>query len=49
MSSIVEDVLIEAGDCEDHSKRSTCKGLFLNLQVISRLMDELIVYFYKYN
>ena len=33
MSSMIEDDLIVGGDCEDQSKRSTYKRLFLNLQV----------------
>ena len=27
------------GDCEDRSKRSTCKGLFCNLQLVSLHME----------
>ena len=39
MSSTVEDDSVVAGECEDRSKRSTYKGLFLNLQVVCRLME----------
>ena len=48
MGFTVEEDLEEVGDCEEHSNRSTCKGLFLNLWVVCRLMEEWIVYVYEY-
>ena len=39
ISSTLEDVSVVLGDCEDHSKRSTFKGLLCNLQVFCRLME----------
>ena len=38
-SSSVEDVSVVSKGCDDHSKRSTCKGLFCNLQVVCHLME----------
>ena len=49
MSSTVEDDSVVVGDCEDRSKRSTCKGLFLNLHVVCHLMEGGIVYLYEFN
>ena len=37
----------ETGDCEECSTRSTCKGLFLNLKVVCRLMEGWIAYLYE--
>ena len=38
-SSTAEDVSVVSRDCEDCSKRSTCKGLFCNLQVVCHLIE----------
>ena len=48
MGSIVEDDLEEAGDCEERSNRSMCKGLFLNFQVVFCLVAGWSVYLYDY-
>ena len=48
IASTVKNDLVEAGDCEEHSKRSMCKRLFHNLQVVCCLMEGWIVYLYKY-
>ena len=39
IGSTVEAVLVESGDCDDCSIRSTFKGLFCNLQVVCCLME----------
>ena len=48
MGSIVEDDLVEANDYEERLKRCTCKGLFLNLQLVCRLMEKRSRYLYDY-
>ena len=47
IASIVKNDSVEAGDCEEHSKRSMCKRLFHNLQVVCCLMEGWIVYSYE--
>ena len=42
--SIEEDVSLLSGDCEDPSKRSRCKGLFTNLEVVYHLIEGWSVY-----
>ena len=49
IGSMVEEVSVVTGDCEDRSKRSTFKGLFRNLQVVCRLMEGWIEYLSGYN
>ena len=43
MGSTIEEDSEEAGDCEERSNRSTCQGLFLNLQMVCSLMERWIV------
>ena len=49
MGSTMEADSVVSGDCSDLSKRSTCNGLFLNLQVVGHLMEGWSGYFYDYN
>ena len=49
MGSRFEDDSVVAGDYEDQSNGSTYKGLFLNIQVVYRLMEEWSVYLYHCN
>ena len=46
MGSTFEDDTVVEGDYEDQSTGSRYKGLFLNIQVVYRLMEEYSVYLY---
>ena len=49
IGSTGEEVSVVSADCEDHSKRSTFKGLLHNPQVLCRLMEGSIKYLDEYN
>ena len=48
MASTVKDDSVVSGDCEDRSKKSTLNRLFLNLQVVCRLIEGLSGYLDEY-
>ena len=45
---MVEEDMKEEGDDKEHSKRSTCKGLFLALQLDYRLIEGWFINKYEY-
>ena len=46
MGSTSKEDSEEAGDCKELSNRSACKGLFIDLHVVYRLMEGWIIYVY---